>query len=84
MLQTEDVIRWHGISFHSDADDTQLYIARSPEDTRPIDDILNCISDFRSWMAENVLQLNQDKTEVLIIGHKAKRETHLSKLQTSD
>ena len=31
-------------------------------------------------MAENFLQLYQDKTEVLVIGPKAKREKHLSKL----
>ena len=31
-------------------------------------------------MAENFLQLNQDKTEVLIIGPEGKREKHLPKL----
>lgn len=34
-----------------------------------------------STAAENFLQLNQDKTEVLVIGPEAKRENHLSKLQ---
>ena len=33
-------------------------------------------------MAENFLQLNQDKTEVLIIDPKAQREKLLLKLQT--
>ena len=66
MLPLGDVIRRHGINFHSYADDTQLYIAVSPDDTGPIDSLLNCILDIKSWMAENFLQLNQDKTEVLI------------------
>ena len=81
MLPLGDVIRGHGISFHNYADDTQLYIAVSPDDTGPIDTLLNCILDIKSWMAVNFLQLNQDKTEVLVIGPEGKREKLLSKLQ---
>ncbi|XP_054864080.1 uncharacterized protein LOC129348233 [Amphiprion ocellaris] len=81
MLPLGDVIRRHGISFHSYADDTQLYIAVSPDDTGPIDSLLNCILDIKSWMAVNFLQLNQDKTEVLVIGPEGQREKLLSKLQ---
>ncbi len=33
-------------------------------------------------MAVKFLQLNQDKIEVLVIGPEAKRDKHLSKLQT--
>ncbi|KAK7885918.1 hypothetical protein WMY93_025539 [Mugilogobius chulae] len=72
----------HGINFHSYADDTQLYISMSPDDTRSMDALFNCILDIKSWMAENFLQLNQDKTEVLVIGPEAQREKLLSKLQT--
>ena len=63
------------------ADDTQLYIAVSPDDLEPVNVLLNCILDIKSWMAENFLQLNQDKTEVLIIGPEGKRETILPRLQ---
>ncbi len=75
-----DVIRKQGISFHSYADDTQLYIAVSPDDTGPIDTLFNCILDIKSWMAVNFLQLNQDKTEVLVIGPEGQKEKLLSKL----
>ena len=81
MLPLGGVIRRHGISFHSYADDTQLYIAVSPDDTGPIDSLFNCILDIKSWMAVNFLQLNQDKTEVLVIGPEGQREKVLSKLQ---
>lgn len=81
MLPLGDVVRRHGISFHSYADDTQLYIAVSLGDTGPIDALFNCILDINSWMAENFLQLNQDKTEVLVIGPEGKREKLLPKLQ---
>ena len=40
------------------------------------------ILDIKSWMAENFLQLNQDKTEILIIDPKAQGEKLLSTLQT--
>ena len=78
MLPLGDVIR---IRFHSYADDTQLYIAVSPDDTGPIDALFNCIIDIKSWMAVNFLQLNQDKTEVLVIGPEDQREKLLLKLQ---
>ena len=80
MLPLGDVIRRHGISFHSYADDTQLYIAVSPDDTRPLDALFNYILDIKSWMAANFLQLNQDKTEVLVIGPEGQRETPLTNL----
>ena len=81
MLPLGDVIRRHGIDFHSYADDTQLYIAVSPDDLEPVNTLLNCILDINSWMAENFLQLNQDKTEVLFIGPEDKREIISSKMQ---
>ena len=81
MLPLGDVIRRHDIDFHSYADDTQLYIAVSPDDLEPVDVLLKCILDIKSLMAVNFLQLNQDKTEVLIIGPEDKREIILPKLQ---
>lgn len=44
-----DVIRRNGISFHSNADDTQLYIAVSPDDLKPNEKLFNCIIDLKSW-----------------------------------
>ena len=38
-----------------------------------MDQLLDCISDLNTWMAHNFFQLNQDKTEVLIVGAKAHR-----------
>uniref|UniRef100_A0A8C6LGB2 Reverse transcriptase domain-containing protein n=1 Tax=Nothobranchius furzeri TaxID=105023 RepID=A0A8C6LGB2_NOTFU len=82
MLPLGSVIRRHGVNFHSYADDTQLYISVSPDDSRSMDALFNCILDIESWMAENFLQLNQDKTEVLVIGPEAQREKLLPKLQS--
>lgn len=68
MFPLGDVIRRHGISFHSYADDMHLHIAMSPDDTGPIDAPFSCISYMKSWMAANFLQLKQAKTEVFVIG----------------
>uniref|UniRef100_H2MGD2 VWFA domain-containing protein n=1 Tax=Oryzias latipes TaxID=8090 RepID=H2MGD2_ORYLA len=81
MLPLGNVIRSHNISFHSYADDTQLYIAMSPDDTKPIEALFKCILDVKLWMANNFLQLNQEKTEILVIGPEAKREKQFLKLQ---
>uniref|UniRef100_A0A672YFS9 Insulin-like growth factor binding protein 2b n=1 Tax=Sphaeramia orbicularis TaxID=375764 RepID=A0A672YFS9_9TELE len=48
----------------------------------PINTLFNCILDFKSWMAENFLQLNQDKTEVLTVGPEAQRDRLEAELQT--
>ncbi len=69
------VIRRHGISFHSYADDTQLYVAVSPDDTGPIISLFNFFLNIEAWISQNILQLNQDKTEILITG--SERETGL-------
>ncbi|KAF7648347.1 hypothetical protein LDENG_00158140 [Lucifuga dentata] len=38
--------------------------------------------DINSWMSHNFLQLNQDKTEVLITGSRTQREKLATKLNT--
>jgi hypothetical protein len=66
-----NIIRRHGLTFHLYADDTQLYFAFKPsspsskQDT--INRIENCVEDIRIWMADNLLKLNDDKTEVIVI-----------------
>jgi hypothetical protein len=74
MLLIGSVIRKPSIDFHCYTDFTQLYISVSPEGFSSTDKWLDCISELNTWMAHNFLQLNQDKTEELIIGAKAQRE----------
>lgn len=54
----------------------------SPDDTRPMDALFNCILDIKSCMAENFLQFDLDKTEILVIDPEAQREKLLPKLQS--
>ena len=65
------IIRKHGLTFHLYADDTQLYIAFKPSEdlskAEAVSRIEACVSDIRIWMKNNLLKLNDDKTELLII-----------------
>ncbi len=58
------------IAYHSYADDTQIYLALSPNDYSPIDSLCQCIDGINSWMCQNFLRLNKEKTEVIAFGNK--------------
>ncbi len=53
---------------HSYADDTQIYLALSPNDYSPIDSLCQCTDEINSWMCQNFLQLNKEK--VIAFGNK--------------
>ena len=73
MLPLGSIIREHNVDFHSYADDTQLYISVEPSQTTAIHALTKCMSAITDWMNSNFLKLNEDKTEVLLIGPKKKR-----------
>ncbi len=56
--------------YHSYANDTQIYLALSPNDYSLIDSLCQCIDEINSWMCQNFLQLNKEKTEVIAFGNK--------------
>ena len=67
-----NIIHQHGLKFHIYADDTQLYISFSDDDLVLVKaKVESCARDFDSWMSENKLKLNGDKTEIAILsaGH---------------
>ena len=62
------LIRRHKLQFHQYADDNQLYLSFSQTDSlESIDTMETAVNDIKSWMTQNKLQLNDDKTEVLLI-----------------
>ena len=63
-----DVIASHGVWYHQYADDTQLHLAMRADNT---DDglfvLAACITNVKQWYMQNGLQLNPDKSEVLLM-----------------
>ena len=57
---------------HCFADDTQLHYSFKPDDTSSLDGAIRamnrCISDLRYWMIKDRLMINDDKTELILIG----------------
>ena len=66
-------IRHHNTLYHLFADDTQLHKSSSPEHfAKLLLDIQSCAESVRDWMACNRLRMKDDKTEIMLVGTKAK------------
>ncbi|XP_075330633.1 uncharacterized protein LOC142388967, partial [Odontesthes bonariensis] len=84
MLPLGNIIRQHGINFHCYADDTQLYLSIKPDETNRLVRLQACLKDIKTWMTQNCLLLNSDKTEVVIFGPERFREKLSSYIVTLD
>ena len=67
-----EIVSKHLPSVHCYADDTQLYLAFSPsvpgDDEIALNAMRDCIDDLKIWMCRDQLMLNDDKTELMLIG----------------
>ena len=64
-----ELIQSHGVSYHQFADDTQLFVAMNVNNAGPaLERLANCSTAVRLWFLQNELQLNADKSEVVILG----------------
>ena len=83
MLPLSLIMQRNKIAYHNYADDTQLYITLSSGDYAPIDSLYQCVDQINDWMCQNFLQLNKDKTEIIVFGAKEERLRVIAHLESS-
>lgn len=85
MLPLSHIItNFPGISHHCYADDIQLHFSFKPEKIQSLSTLLDCLAAIECWMANNLLQLNTAKTEVLVVSSDsvtARVQEHLGPLK---
>ena len=66
------VIKKNLPNVHCFADDTQLYLSFKSDDKSNLDEAISamnrCVRDLRNWMIRDRLMINDDKTELTLIG----------------
>ena len=66
-----EIVSYHSLSHHSFSDENQLYESGNiTQLTEIIHSTQSCISDVKARMTNNQLQLNSDKTEMILIATK--------------
>ena len=61
------IVKTHTVNRHAFADDNQLYKVCTPDEIhQSMETPQNCITDIKTWMITNKLQLNDTKTEAMI------------------
>ena len=80
------IIRKHGLDYHMYADDTQLYISFNTQDTTSaISKLERCMAEIQEWMVINKLQLNGEKTDIVITGSASRlRKLNISTIKVGD
>ena len=82
MLPLGQIMRRHNIDFHCYADDMQLYILLQPGKT-DVSCILSCLAEINNWMSENVLQLNDSKSDIVIMCPSCPSTSNIAYLSSS-
>jgi hypothetical protein len=67
-----DIIAKFGFNFHFYADDSQVYFSFNPKEKGTLEFLLNklndCIMEVHKWLGDNYLKMNNEKTDVILLG----------------
>jgi hypothetical protein len=75
LLPLGKILKKEGFDFHLYADDTQIYLSSLPtEINTSIEKLKKGFELISTWLSKNFLKLNTEKTNILLIGPKEKRE----------
>ena len=66
MLPLDSIFRKYEVSFHCFADDIQIYLPLSSKGS--FQSLQNCLNEVKAWLKSNFLNLNENKTEVIVFG----------------
>ena len=75
------IIDSHSIIHHSFADDLQLQMSAPYKISELLHSMQSCISDVKACETENMIKLNDNKTDLMLVA--SKRTKHLHSLHTS-
>ena len=67
LLPLGSIFKKHGIAYHLYADDSQMYMPLK-RNNGSLTPLFECLKDITAWMALHFLNVNESKTEVIIIG----------------
>ncbi|KAL9972361.1 hypothetical protein ACROYT_G018646 [Oculina patagonica] len=83
-----DIIKQHNLLYHLYADDTQLYISFKTDCCVDLEEaklrVERCVEEIDRWMCNNLLKLNQDKTELVVISSKFRHCPDLKHIRVGD
>jgi len=81
-----DIIRHYNMCYHLYADDTQIYVSFEPTAEGQqycISAIEACLRDIDLWMTNNMLKLNNDKSELLVLRSRQRPEPPIDTIMVS-
>lgn len=68
IMELGKLIRQHDINYHQYADDNQMYLVVQPKLlSSAYQKVESCCLDVKQWMIQNLLKLNDSKTEFILI-----------------